>query len=402
MPIETNAEIQALKASGDAETQFIALVTLKDGTKYRISTKQIFVAVPGDAAESFNPYLKQRITSRLSARKITDTIELSIQNVDLALSLPVLAAQYSLNGSSCIIWKVYIRPDGVILPPKEKVRGVLSQARIVGSTEVSVKLVPDTNYRARGRGSRTMQESCPFGFKVDPRCGSVDPTDTCSHDYFGSNGCTSKLPALVLINPVPPNNGPSYGGLIGTQSQPATGGTGGDGNTYEAENAVLTDAIVADSDQFSGGHGAQLNINDGSAEFRNVVGYGLNTSIAITYIASGARTCQIRVNGVVVSSPLLPGSGAGPATHIETINMPSGADNTITLVNVSSAAGALLYVDKITIKSSLLGGEGGPNTGGQVTPGIIVTTDGGIVWPIGGYGRYGEPPRSIPRMMEMP
>lgn len=253
MPIENDANIAALKASGDADTQLIALITLKDGTKYHISTRELLIATPEEAEVTYYPFLRQRVTTRASLRKITDTVDISIQNVDQVIGKTVLATQYALNGSSCIIWKVYIDlNDNKYV--KEKVRGVLSQARAIGSNEVSVKLIPDTNYRRRGRGSRTMQESCDFAYKVDPRCGSPDPSETCDYTYAGANGCIHKLPALVLINPVPANNGPSYGGLIGAQSQTTVNTTGPtdepDGPTIDGGRRFPTG-----DDGYGGGYG---------------------------------------------------------------------------------------------------------------------------------------------------
>lgn len=217
MPAETDVNIAALKASGDAETQIVALITFKDGSKAHMSTKDMTIVIPGEPETRYYPYLKERLTSRTSLRKVTDGIDIEIQNVDQVIGRTVLATSFSLNGSKCIVYKVYIAPGGAYYL-KEKVRGVIGVAKVVGSTSVTAKIIPDTNYRARGRGSRTMNEACDFAYKIDPRCGSTDPSPTCSHDYEGANGCKSKQPAPVLINPVPPNNGPSFGGLIGAQS----------------------------------------------------------------------------------------------------------------------------------------------------------------------------------------
>lgn len=125
----------------------------------------------------------------------------------------------------------------------------------------------------------------------------------------------------------------------------------------EAEGHTLTNAVRVNATQCSGGRAVQLNINTGAVQFNGVEGFGSATEFAFGYVASGTRTCQIWVNGALTRTVTLPGGGLGPSAsrvmwyRASDLDIPSGAGNTVRLVNTSSEAGTLLYVDRLYVEA---------------------------------------------------
>jgi hypothetical protein len=230
MPAEI-PEITELKASGDLETQAAVRIDFKDGSKAFIASKEMILPFDdGGDDVTFIIGLRKRPTIQQSIRTIIDQISFEIQNADKIMGQTIFSSRYVLNGSNAILWRVYIAPDGTRYF-KERARGVIAAAKAVAATHITCVMIPDTNYRAKGNGSRTMMESCMLKFKLDPRCGSVDPSETCNHDVAA---CMTKLPSPVIINPVPPDgqgNLASFGGLIGIQINSSSTSTSTGGGT---------------------------------------------------------------------------------------------------------------------------------------------------------------------------
>lgn len=227
MGLELPARVAEMKDSGDAVSEFALDVTFHDGTTIHIATWETDAELNG-ATVHYIPSLRARPRLKQSLRKTTDAADLSIQNVDKVIGTTVFSAQ-RLNRATATLWSLFIDEQDDFTPYLVwRMSGRITGAAGTGHTRVGFRLVSHVATAQMRRALRTLSPGCQFGYKTDPRCGSTDPSLTCSYQREGANGCKTKLPAARIVDPLPAageGNSASFGGFTETPIQPPASST---------------------------------------------------------------------------------------------------------------------------------------------------------------------------------
>lgn len=221
MALDISPELDELIESGDYDAHAGLDITLNDGVPLYLATAEI--VMPGPVPYASN--LRMRGSVKQSLRKVTDSVELTAQNVDTILGKTVLHASQVLNAAHAILVYLFIAPDGEMFR-LERLEGELTAARI-SETEVKLKLVSDLSAGGSVAANRSVGKLCTYFYKKRG-CDSASPASfPCSKILDDNvNGCIAheKAPRIVQIIGRQGNEA-SFGGMVYREA--SITGTGG-------------------------------------------------------------------------------------------------------------------------------------------------------------------------------
>src|SRR5947209_1802861 len=210
MSLRLPAGLKDLIRGGNYDAQAALDVTLQGGTVLHIATAEM--VLPGPVA--YAPSLRMRGSVKQSLRKITNSVELTAQNVDSVLGLTILASAQVLNAAKATFIYAYFALDGSgTVYRLERMEGELTAASI-SETEVKLKLISDMDSGGSVAANRAVGKLCQYAMG---RRGCDSPSaGPCSKDLFDTvGGCPSKLPAVRIssVDPTATDNSASFGGM---------------------------------------------------------------------------------------------------------------------------------------------------------------------------------------------
>lgn len=204
MPLTLPSEVTTILASGGYPAHTTLDISFGGGAgTVHISTSDL----TGIVTSSFGTvnYTKNLRVAGSLDQTITvsvDKIDLSAQNIDLVLGNTIANNVRSLNGATGILSVVFV--SGATQKQVVILRGQIANASSEAE-EVKFQLISFLSLSGPVGGWRPLMLHCALRYKREG-CDSPDSSPTCSHLFEDSNGCSSKLPAPRLVNPIPSNN----------------------------------------------------------------------------------------------------------------------------------------------------------------------------------------------------